>query len=370
MKIYQVGGAVRDKILGIMPKDIDYVVVGATLEEMLLLGFVQVGKKFPVFINPKTKAEYALARKEIKTGEKHTDFEFIFTPEITLQEDLQRRDFTCNAIAYDEENDELFDYNGGLSDIQNKILRHVNAEHFVEDPLRVLRMCRFAAQLNFEIDEKTIELTQKMVQNKMLENLSAERIWKEFEKALKTNHFEKFISTSFRCGAFEVLFPEISQYNFEFLLKAEHLSEKVKFALFLSVAKTDEIVKNICNRLRVPNVYKKFALLAHKYQNALSFLSKANLPELIDFVDDVTKGRNFEEMESLFEIIFFPKNASTVESDIGIGSIKGYIRQIYNALSNIKASDMPNFDSLKNSKEIKDLCRVYKIQEVVKRISK
>ncbi len=136
MKIYQVGGAVRDKILGKIPNDFDYVVIGSNPEEMKNLGFEQVGKSFPVFLHPVTKEEYALARKEIKTGNKHTDFKFVFTPDITLKEDLQRRDFTCNAIAYDEETKEFVDYFGGLEDIKNRLIRHINAEHFVEDPFR------------------------------------------------------------------------------------------------------------------------------------------------------------------------------------------------------------------------------------------
>ena len=118
MKIYQVGGAVRDKILGKNPNDFDYVVVGSTMEQMLQLGFLQVGKGFPVFLHPESKEEYALARKEIKTGDKHTDFEFVFNPDITLKEDLERRDFTCNAIAYDDNTNEYIDYFGGLDDIK------------------------------------------------------------------------------------------------------------------------------------------------------------------------------------------------------------------------------------------------------------
>ena len=131
-------------------------------------GFKQVGKDFPVFLHPDTKQEYALAWKEIKTGNNHTDFMFVFTPDISLQEDLERRDFTCNAIAYDEETKEFVDYFGGLEDIKNRLIRHINAEHFVEDPLRVLRMCRFAAQLEFDVDNTTLKLCSDMVNKEML----------------------------------------------------------------------------------------------------------------------------------------------------------------------------------------------------------
>ena len=163
MKIYEVGGAVRDYLLGIKPNDVDYVVVGARVEDLLNKGFVKVGKAFPVFLHPETKAEYALARKEIKTGNKHTDFEFDFSPTISLSEDLRRRDFTCNALAKDVETGKIIDECGGAEDIKNKILRHIDSVHFVEDPLRVLRMCRFSAQLDFEIAPETMLLAKKMV---------------------------------------------------------------------------------------------------------------------------------------------------------------------------------------------------------------
>ena len=140
MKIYQIGGSVRDKILGITPNDKDYVVIGSNIDEMKSLGFIQVGKSFPVFLHPETKEEYALARKEIKTGTGHRDFKFIFDDNITLEEDVQRRDFTCNALAYDEKNDKIIDLVGGINDINNKILRHINSEHFPEDPLRIFRI--------------------------------------------------------------------------------------------------------------------------------------------------------------------------------------------------------------------------------------
>ena len=147
MQIYRVGGAVRDKILNNTYQDNDYVVVGSTIEEMLSLGFEKVGKSFPVFLHPKTKEEYALARRDIKTGLTHKDFKFEFTPDITLEEDSLRRDFTCNAIYEDITTGKLLDYHNGIKDIKNKTLRHIS-EHFKEDPLRVLRACRFSATLD------------------------------------------------------------------------------------------------------------------------------------------------------------------------------------------------------------------------------
>ena len=187
METYLVGGAVRDMVLGKPPHDSDYVVFGATPSEMEAQGFTRVGKDFPVFLHPQTHDEYALARKEIKTGDKHTDFEFVFGPDITPAEDMQRRDFTCNALMYDKENDKIIDLVGGVEDIKNRIIRHVNTEHFIEDPLRVLRMCRFAAKLDFTVAPETMLLAKKMVKGGMIDHLTAERVWKEFESVLKTD---------------------------------------------------------------------------------------------------------------------------------------------------------------------------------------
>ena len=173
MKIYLVGGAVRDRILGMKSNDRDYVVVGGTPQKMIDQGFKQVGKSFPVFLHPETGEEYALARKEVKTGKKHTDFEFIFSPDVTLEEDLKRRDLTINAIAYDSENKIYIDPFDGISDIFTKCLR-ATSDHFVEDPLRVLRVARFASQLNFNITYTLLYMMLKMTQNGDLNHLTPE----------------------------------------------------------------------------------------------------------------------------------------------------------------------------------------------------
>ena len=178
MKIYEVGGCVRDKLLGKEANDFDHVITGATPDEMLRLGFKQVGKNFPVFL--KDGQEYALARQEIKTGDKHSDFKFIFTPDITLQQDLERRDFTCNALMQDVLTSEIIDHFGGVNDLNNKILRHINDETFIEDPLRVLRAAQFASRFNFNIADETLRLCASMDIN----TLSRERIYLETEKAL------------------------------------------------------------------------------------------------------------------------------------------------------------------------------------------
>lgn len=192
MKIYRVGGCIRDEIMGLTPHDTDYVIVGSTPEEMLALGYSQVGKDFPVFLHPETNEEYALARKERKTGFGHTDFETIFDPSVTIEEDLQRRDLTINAIANPHNFEgEMVDPFGGIEDLKNGVLRHVS-EAFKEDPLRVLRLARFHSRFGFEVHQTTIDMCKEMVANGDIEHISKERIFAEFKKALNGPNVYKF----------------------------------------------------------------------------------------------------------------------------------------------------------------------------------
>lgn len=208
MKIYLVGGAVRDEILGIPSNDRDYVVVGSSPEEMKNFGFEQVGKDFPVFLHPETKDEYALARTERKSGQKHTDFEFDWSTSITLEDDLSRRDLTINAIAKDKEGNYIDPYNG-QEDIKNKVLRHVS-DSFKDDPLRILRVARFAAKNpDFVIADETKDFMVKMVQNGELDHLTPERVWKEMEKALISEEPSNFIDALDQVGALGIILPEI-----------------------------------------------------------------------------------------------------------------------------------------------------------------
>lgn len=204
MKIYQVGGCVRDRLLGLEPKDIDYVVVGSTPEEMISLGFEQVGEAFPVFLHPETKDEYALARKEIKTGSGYSGFS-TETKDVTLEEDLFRRDLTINAIAMDNDGKLIDPYNGA-DDLKKGILRHVSS-HFNEDPVRLLRIARFASRYNFTIAPETNELLKSIVQNGEVDSLQGERVWLELEKTISEKHVEKFFETLTECGACSKIFP-------------------------------------------------------------------------------------------------------------------------------------------------------------------
>jgi tRNA nucleotidyltransferase (CCA-adding enzyme) len=208
MKKYIVGGAVRDKLLGKTPNDIDYVVVGATPEEMLELGFEEVGADFPVFLHPITRDEYALARTERKNGLGYTDFVTKFDKTITLEDDLLRRDLTVNAMAQDE-NGVIIDPFGGQKDLKAKKLRHVS-EAFKDDPLRILRVARFCAKMKgFTMADETKTMLQDMVANGEIDHLKPERIWKEFEKAMVSDDPARFLEALDEVGALKVILPEI-----------------------------------------------------------------------------------------------------------------------------------------------------------------
>ena len=200
MKKYLVGGAVRDILLGLEPKDRDYVVVGSSPEEMIAAGFTQVGKSFPVFLHPKTGDEYALARKERKTGPGYNGFEVDFDPSVTLEEDLSRRDLTMNSIAYDEETKKFIDPFGGMKDIEDKTIRHVG-DAFSEDPLRVMRVARFVARYNFKIAPETFKLCTEVMQSPDFDKLSAERIWVELEKIFDEPYTENAIDCLMMFGS-------------------------------------------------------------------------------------------------------------------------------------------------------------------------
>jgi tRNA nucleotidyltransferase (CCA-adding enzyme) len=210
MDIYLVGGAVRDKLLNRQFNEQDWVVVGGTVEALETLGYRKVGKSFPVFLHPDSAEEYALARTETKTGPGYHGFEVYAGTDVTLEEDLQRRDLTINAIAADSDG-KLIDPWGGRADIDARILRHVS-DAFREDPLRVLRVARFAASLHdldFSIAPETMTLMREITASGEIAALTPERVWKETEKALRTQRPDIYLQTLRDCGALQVIFPEI-----------------------------------------------------------------------------------------------------------------------------------------------------------------
>ena len=209
MKIYLVGGAVRDKILGIPVKDRDYLVVGSTPEEMVKLGYKPIGKDFPVFLHPKTKEEYALARTERKVGKGYHGFKFYTSPNVTLEEDLRRRDITINAIAQDEDGN-IYDPFNGKDDIKNKIIRHVS-DAFIEDPLRVLRVARFTSlDVRFKVQIETLALMKNMVLSGELKTLSVERVVLEISKGLEGKNPDIMLHYLCECGALNEVFPGLN----------------------------------------------------------------------------------------------------------------------------------------------------------------
>lgn len=211
-KVYKVGGAVRDAVMGRNAADEDYVVVGATSQEMLDAGFSQVGADFPVFLHPETGDEYALARTERKSGNGYLGFEVEATKNTTLEEDLKRRDLTINAMAQSE-NGEIIDPYNGKADIKNKILRHVDEEAFAEDPLRILRVARFKARLGYTIYDGTLDLMKKIHDAGETKYLTKERIWKELSRALLEENGSQFFNTLQQVGMGKELFPLIKGFN-------------------------------------------------------------------------------------------------------------------------------------------------------------
>jgi tRNA nucleotidyltransferase (CCA-adding enzyme) len=211
MKVYLVGGAVRDALLGLSGSDRDWIVVGSTPEEMASLGYQPVGKDFPVFLHPDTREEYALARTERKTARGYKGFAVYAAPDVTLEEDLARRDLTINAIAQDPLTDEMFDPYGGRQDLANKVLRHVT-EAFREDPVRILRIARFSARFpEFSVAPETLSLMREMVNEGEVDALISERVWQEIASGLMGKQPSRMLQVLRACGALQRLLPEVDR---------------------------------------------------------------------------------------------------------------------------------------------------------------
>lgn len=337
MQVYLVGGAVRDKLLGLEVKDRDWVVVGATPQQMLDLGYQQVGADFPVFLHPYTKEEYALARTERKIAGGYTGFSCNAAPDVTLEDDLLRRDLSINAIAMDEHN-QLIDPYHGQRDLADKVLRHVS-DAFIEDPLRVLRVARFAARyhaLGFTIAAETLELMRQISANGELQYLSAERVWQETARSLTGANPEVYIEVLRECGALKIWFSELAilwgipnpqQWHPEIdtgihtlmvLQQAAKLSDKltVRFAALLhdlgkGLTPTDQwpshpgheksglaAINALCDRLKAPNDCRELALLAsefHTHVHKAFELKPSTLLKLFNQCDPWRKPERFKD---------------------------------------------------------------------------
>ena len=323
METYLVGGAVRDKRLGLPVKERDWVVVGATPQDMLALGYQPVGKDFPVFLHPQTKEEYALARTERKTGHGYTGFETCADPGITLEQDLMRRDLTINAMAETPEG-ELIDPYQGMDDLSNGVLRHVSPA-FSEDPVRVLRTARFAARFapqGFHVAHDTNALMRRMVQNGEISHLVPERVWAELVKALDTEQPACFFKVLAGCGALEILFPELVPADdnaaendhgqrgiaLPVLEQAVTLSTRtaVRFAALACDMDDrhpgcldDDALASFCGRYRVPNACRELARLALQQRQRLRPTTTLSAEALLDLLNSVDAFRRTDRFTDL-----------------------------------------------------------------------
>jgi tRNA nucleotidyltransferase (CCA-adding enzyme) len=264
MKVYLVGGAVRDELLGRPVSERDWVVVGATADEMKALGYRQVGRDFPVFLHPKTQEEYALARTERKTGPGHQGFAVHANPSVTLEEDLVRRDLTINAMAQSSEG-EIIDPFAGVMDLEARMLRHVS-DAFAEDPLRVFRVARFASVLpNFEVADETKRLMSAMAAEGALRELSAERVWAELAKAIVGASPGRFVQVLEEVGALDPWLPEFDRKVPA--APGPELTDAGAFAVYVSVLSEAEIA-SLAKRLKAPKSHQRLALWIARHKSA------------------------------------------------------------------------------------------------------
>jgi tRNA nucleotidyltransferase (CCA-adding enzyme) len=337
MRVYLVGGAVRDRLLGLPVRERDWVVVGAEPQELERAGYQSVGREFPVFLHPQTREEYALARLERKVAPGYRGFTTQFSPDVTLEADLKRRDLTINAMA--EGDGRIVDPYGGRADLEARLLRHVS-DAFVEDPVRILRVARFAARfadLGFRVASETLELMRRMTQAGEVSALVPERVWQETERALGEAHPEVFFETLRACGALAVIFPEIDalfgvpqppRWHPEIdtgvhvmlaLRCAARLgaSATVRFAVLthdLGKARTPRerwpshhghedlgvpLIEALCERLKVPNGHRELAILAARHHTLVHRaleLKPATVLTLLENCDAFRRPERFAEL--------------------------------------------------------------------------
>lgn len=328
MRVYLVGGAVRDKLLGLEVAERDWVVVGATAAEMTAKGFRRLDRDFPVFAHPQTGEEYALARREIKVASGHKGFRVYTGLDVTLEEDLERRDLTINAMAQDEEGT-LIDPFGGRDDLDNGFLRHVSPS-FVEDPLRVLRVARFAARFarwGFRVAHRTHTLMKRMVESGELAELSMERVWRETKRALAEDQPVRYFEVLHRCGALRCLLPELEralgaaashersdeQTGASSALRALAVAARLstdarpRWAALMHgltstrSARADEagqsVLLQVAGRLRVERSFKELALLVHEHYGFFKTAAGAHADSLLaglESLDALRRAARFE----------------------------------------------------------------------------
>jgi tRNA nucleotidyltransferase (CCA-adding enzyme) len=340
MRVYLVGGAVRDRLLGLPVRERDWVVVGARPEELESQGYLPVGREFPVFLHPVTHEEYALARLERKVAPGYRGFTTQFSPRVTLEEDLKRRDLTVNAMA-ESEGGELIDPYGGEADLAARVLRHVS-DSFTEDPVRVLRAARFAARFasrGFRVADETMELMRRMVASGEVSALTPERVWQETERALAEDHPEVFFATLRECGALKVIYPEIDalygvpqppKWHPEIdtgvhvmlalaYAASRHVSTAVRFAVLmhdLGKARTPPelwpkhhgheqagvpVIEGLADRLKVPGSYRELAILAAREHTLVHRALELRAETVLKLLQECDAFRRPERFGELLE---------------------------------------------------------------------
>jgi len=324
-KIYVVGGAVRDALMSLPVKDRDYVVVGATPEQMKAAGFIAVGKDFPVFLHPTTHEEYALARTERKTAPGYSGFAFHAAPDVTLEQDLQRRDLTINAIAQDTDGT-LIDPCNGQADIKNKVFRHVSLA-FAEDPVRILRLARFAARFTeFKVATQTATLMHQMVESGEVDALVSERVWQEIARGLMEAQPSRMFAVLRECGALKRLMPEFdglldqaidTQSDSSAFTTAKIMSEldaaaqsgvslPIRFSVIAYHLANEQQTMELCLRLKLPNEVKELAVLAAREHDAIhnaADISADAIVKLLERCDAFRKSERFSDLLKLHELI-------------------------------------------------------------------
>lgn len=331
--VYLVGGAVRDELLGLTVKDKDWVVTGATPEQMISEGYQQVGKQFPVFLHPQTKEEYALARKERKQGIGYTGFICDFSPDIRLEEDLERRDLTINAIAKHEDGSLIDPYNG-QADIEQRIIRHVS-DAFTEDPLRVLRVARFMArfaEFGFTIAPETLALMQRISASGELETLTPERVWRETEKALQCQHADIYFDVLQQANALAPLFPKLVYLfdrNHDTWDSNKEWDKHSRWSLICSQTPLDDL-QALNTHLRAPN---QFCWFSEQTRTVLENMPlPANATQWEQWLTSVAALKKPQPYEKLTQVLSFvtdtdQKNWIALRSSIAKINAQTFIKQ-------------------------------------------
>ncbi|QJR81720.1 CCA tRNA nucleotidyltransferase [Alteromonas pelagimontana] len=362
MKIYLVGGAVRDELLHRKVTERDWVVVGATAEQLLSKGYTQVGKDFPVFLHPETREEYALARTERKTGSGYTGFVCVANSDVTLEEDLLRRDLTINAMAKDSRG-KIIDPYHGLADLEKKRLRHVSAA-FSEDPLRVFRVARFAARyayLGFKVADDTLALMKSMAASGELQSLSAERVWLETRRSLMEKSPAIYFHVLQQCGALSHWFPELAEFGddkYQPLILAANskASNEERFAA-LALGLSQSEATALCQRLKAPNSYRELALLSASFSSLLTHTKSPDA--LLEILDKADAWRKPERFQALLKVASFQAITATADEENITKKRKAFERALSRA-ANIDVQEI--IASGKHGKAIRDALRSQRLE--------